>query len=487
MSAWDDSILRDRDAFLEGLAKLGFTVSTPELAEGELEVAGATSPILMRVEVPVEFPYRPPTATPVHGDGGLSWHRETNGRLCLYTDADQVGLPWSEANAFVDRIREWFAADAAGWPDDPADLDLERYWDRAQGLLLYEDLDRLVGKPLRAIADLHDVYTLKVGGGGSRKRRHRNPAAAVVEMGELTRPVHNWDELCEVSDDVKQLGDRIRQGNIQLLLARYSRDDNRAVLVLRVVKTDPIEFRAMQSANTGDETMRLRAGRDAEALNSVAVAVVGVGAIGSTVADQLARAGVGRMTLVDGDTLRPGNCIRHVLDESWVGMNKAKAMAEHFQDLAWAPDEVTVVTEHLIAPRVAGSLLQDHDLVIDATAASRPSRLILDGSCDLDRSALSVGLQRDGGIARVDRSPLDSGETWHDATPEVPPVGPELREGGCGDPVSPTPAWACAHAASLAVAVATDLLLSRNQYGPTSIAVLVGQPDLDYRQVTAIR
>jgi integrative and conjugative element protein (TIGR02256 family) len=48
-------------------------------------------------------------------------------------------------------------------------------------------------------------------------------------------------------------------------------------------------------------------------LRNARLSVIGCGAIGSEVADTLAKAGVGRITLVDNELLHPNNVVRHVL------------------------------------------------------------------------------------------------------------------------------------------------------------------------------
>lgn len=55
--------------------------------------------------------------------------------------------------------------------------------------------------------------------------------------------------------------------------------------------------------------------------------MVGVGAVGSQVATELARAGVGRLLFVDGDVLEPSNLFRHALPKRFVGHNKAEGLA----------------------------------------------------------------------------------------------------------------------------------------------------------------
>ena len=58
------------------------------------------------------------------------------------------------------------------------------------------------------------------------------------------------------------------------------------------------------------------------------IAVFGCGALGSSIAELLARGGVRQMSLVDSDTIKYGNLCRHTLEGSSVGVNKAQALAE---------------------------------------------------------------------------------------------------------------------------------------------------------------
>ncbi len=77
-----------------------------------------------------------------------------------------------------------------------------------------------------------------------------------------------------------------------------------------------------------DRTARLL-GMDAmEALARSHVVVLGIGGVGTFAAEALARAGVGRLTLVDGERVDPTNANRqlHALQGGW-GASKAEAMA----------------------------------------------------------------------------------------------------------------------------------------------------------------
>jgi molybdopterin/thiamine biosynthesis adenylyltransferase len=58
-------------------------------------------------------------------------------------------------------------------------------------------------------------------------------------------------------------------------------------------------------------------------------AVIGVGAVGSRVAEHLALAGIKQLTLVDPDELSANNLGRHVLTSDFLSINKAQGLANH--------------------------------------------------------------------------------------------------------------------------------------------------------------
>lgn len=76
-------------------------------------------------------------------------------------------------------------------------------------------------------------------------------------------------------------------------------------------------------------------GREAaDKLASASVAVFGLGGVGSYTAEALARAGVGRLVLVDGDVVDPTNINRQLAAlHSTVGLPKAAVMADRVRDI----------------------------------------------------------------------------------------------------------------------------------------------------------
>ena len=112
-------------------------------------------------------------------------------------------------------------------------------------------------------------------------------------------------------------------------------------------------------------------------LLSSRVAVVGAGALGCVSSNELVRAGIGFVRIIDGDQIDLTNLHRQILfteEDAKAQANKAQAAAKH---LRAANSSVTVedIGEHLV-PENADRLLSDVDLVIDATDSMEARYLI---------------------------------------------------------------------------------------------------------------
>ncbi|MBN1320571.1 MAG: ThiF family adenylyltransferase [Thermoleophilia bacterium] len=131
---------------------------------------------------------------------------------------------------------------------------------------------------------------------------------------------------------------------------------------------------------TGPLHQRLEGLYDVAALREKRVVMVGLGSGGSTVALELAKAGVGRFALVDPDRLEETNFLRHECDGRYLSWNKAVAVA----DLIRHRDPRTQV-EALLADVFAlgeelEQLVGDADLVAVCTD-SEPSKHLLNELC----------------------------------------------------------------------------------------------------------
>ncbi len=119
-------------------------------------------------------------------------------------------------------------------------------------------------------------------------------------------------------------------------------------------------------ASQFDRTIRLLGAEAAEKLKTAHVAVFGIGGVGSFTCEALARAGVGKLTLVDFDVVDITNINRQIIAlHSTVGRAKTDVMAERIADINPSCSVETVKLRYL--PENADSIeLTDFDYVVDA-------------------------------------------------------------------------------------------------------------------------
>ena len=113
----------------------------------------------------------------------------------------------------------------------------------------------------------------------------------------------------------------------------------------------------------------------AEGLQKLAAAhvlVVGLGGVGACAAEMIARAGVGRMTLVDPDAVSESNINRQLPAlHSSVGRPKAEVVAARLKDIN--PDlQLTVIQEFLSEENIASILKPEYSYVVDAIDTLSP-------------------------------------------------------------------------------------------------------------------
>lgn len=484
MSDLRASIESAREQFTEELIARGFKLVEQQTLVGDVVVDGVA--VEHEIVIPSDFPIVKPSVRTPGGEGSRSWHRERDGAFCLWSDEDAAHLPWASADAVLIRIEEWHRQAALGWPDDPPDLDLERYWPQSRVFITHGDLAEYLGRRCMVVSGRNGTYELVLGQAPKKQRRIRSRGAVVLDVGELDEPLHELDDLLDrlPGGEALELRSNIEDGTCKVVIVRYSRRGHVGSLGLHIKSRQPLEITAATTAHTDDATLRLRTGFDADVLAAKRVAIVGVGAVGAQVADLLVRSGVGAVALVDADRVRPGNCIRHLVGLDDVGRSKVDAVADRLTAHGIDASNVERIAEHATSVDMIEGLFDTYDLVIDATGNGPATALVLTAGRVLQRDAFSVCLQRGGTVARIDRVPLPAGEDHAEATPSGGPAA-EGREGGCGDPVSPTPPWACTVAAALGAAVAADILTGRNQYPASVIEVLVADAVLP--QVGSLR
>lgn len=128
-------------------------------------------------------------------------------------------------------------------------------------------------------------------------------------------------------------------------------------------------------------------------LANSSVALVGVGGLGSPAALYLAAAGVGRLTLIDPDTVDLSNLQRQVLyATAEVGQPKAEKAAARLQQLN--PHIQVQAQAVCVTAANASRLLADHDIIIDGSDNFSTRYLVNDACLLLNRPLVHASIFR---------------------------------------------------------------------------------------------
>lgn len=133
-------------------------------------------------------------------------------------------------------------------------------------------------------------------------------------------------------------------------------------------------------------------GRVDDALANRSALVVGVGAVGSLVAEMLVRAGASPTVVCDGDDVENGNLCRHTLRLADLGRNKAEAVAERLNG-AHSHADVRFIREAF--PPVGSDnmcLANQCDLIIDCTGDDETLDELARHSWETDKLFCSISL-----------------------------------------------------------------------------------------------
>jgi tRNA A37 threonylcarbamoyladenosine dehydratase len=135
------------------------------------------------------------------------------------------------------------------------------------------------------------------------------------------------------------------------------------------------------------------------------VLVVGLGGVGSYAAEFICRAGVGKMTIIDGDTVDPTNKNRQLPAlNSTIGKSKASVMAARFLDIN--PELDLTVIDKFQQPEDNIKLIQDQsfDYVMDCIDSVSPKIYLIKTCFDMKQrfiSSMGAGGKLDPSTVKV--------------------------------------------------------------------------------------
>ncbi len=136
-----------------------------------------------------------------------------------------------------------------------------------------------------------------------------------------------------------------------------------------------------------ERTQLLLGEKKLEVLKNSSVLIVGVGGVGAYAAEMLCRAGVGRLTIIDADSVSKSNINRQLIAlHSTIGVDKIEVLSERLLDIN--PELKLVKLKEFITPDNIEAILtsDSFDYVVDAIDTLSPK-------AGLISTAIKLGLR----------------------------------------------------------------------------------------------
>ena len=121
---------------------------------------------------------------------------------------------------------------------------------------------------------------------------------------------------------------------------------------------------------------------------SATVAICGLGGLGSNIAIALARAGIGKLILIDFDRVDLSNLHRQQYRATQIGRYKTEALAENLREIA-PYTEIETITERITEDN-ARSLLTGADIVCEAFDDAQAKAMLVNAVLELLPNAYLV-------------------------------------------------------------------------------------------------
>ena len=137
-------------------------------------------------------------------------------------------------------------------------------------------------------------------------------------------------------------------------------------------------MRCIPTKEEMQRTLEARHGKELQAkFTGAAVAICGLGGLGSNIAVALARAGVGKLILIDFDKVDISNLHRQQYQADQIGLYKTEALTENLKRIA--PYAEIISNTGRITEDNFQKLLQDADIICEAFDDAEAKAMLVNG------------------------------------------------------------------------------------------------------------
>jgi molybdopterin/thiamine biosynthesis adenylyltransferase len=456
-----------------------------DIETGEWQTAEHTLCICL----PEGFPYQAPIVFS-KDDPPLapSWHLSPGNppSLCLW-DSEREWKPEFTAHKLLSRIREWFYHyHRDTWPTDSQVPDLHLYLKNVGTVVIGEDWrpspDAFAGQFKLWQSKFTNKPHLASCNGDESKPESRladnlvlgsNPAGINGIWFRLPQPFIPSNKLDVLFHQIDGLLQKPSGWSIQKCIAAVSRKVAGKGFPIAIGYPDNLgelrwlflwsrspeqikknykwssaqmmrqtEVQSFRTAPSSKLALLRRSAFISKSLTTKCVTVFGAGALGSSVALLLAKAGVGKLRLIDSDSLMPGNVMRHACGLNYVGFYKTAAVKRmiHLHN----PDCIVECFGETWSKTKLCDYITGCDLILDTTGNINFSRYLNKICVEFDQLFFIAAAYRRASVGRIimhldNAAPclecyLGHREAWLDGEYPNIPINPDeaFIEDGCG-------------------------------------------------------
>lgn len=162
----------------------------------------------------------------------------------------------------------------------------------------------------------------------------------------------------------------------------------------------------MEIDSDWQERTKLLIGDDFKKIEKSNIIIFGLGGVGGIVAEMLCRAGISKMTIIDGDTIHLSNLNRQIFtDLNLIGQNKAEVISKKLLAIN-SNIRLKVINKYITEEQMLNILnAENYDYVVDAIDTISPKISLLYNSVQLSYriiSSMGAGGKLNPSLVRVD-------------------------------------------------------------------------------------
>lgn len=379
---------------------------------------------------PRGYPWSKPHIIPVEPSYRRYQHQQTSwdkwaNRLCIWEDNSDGWRSWFTLEDVLSFVHDWFKKAELGWEisseEEACVFDLERYFGdyKQRDLVLFPNGFSAVNKSMGYIELLSlEKFAIVKRIDGEQCNAFYNCVKAVGEQGEGTiqkrayiqfqrqpsfpffldlgqfveeTAVQGLEKRDIYQHLVRFISQRDNRGEFVLIYPAMGKKigccfgfvlnkgrnnvvpgfrPNRAPIGLILKKSRESVLDSAKARCIDSETLLQRNPKNiqGESLRKSSVTILGLGSVGSVIAECLTKAGVDHLYLVDGEVLEAGNVIRHTCGLEGVGKKKTEATKSRLNSIR--PDMSVECIYCSVEENVDEVIksLENSQLIIDCTA-----------------------------------------------------------------------------------------------------------------------